>query len=661
VPYFTRSSGVALLILVLAASAAAQTPASGTSALADSSALVVTGRVEQVGAQADGGAIYTYVTVSVAETLKGPGQPGTIVVKQLGGVLPDLGLFIAGQARFAVGEDVLLFLAVRPRDGSLYTVGLSEGKWQVLPDLQTGAAVAVNADRRVVLDAAVRADVASSERHETAFEAVPLEWSRAADFTFIPPEEGGPARWHEADDNGRIPVDYQTIPGGLPGGGSNQLDAALGAWNGVGTRLQLDRAASGSAVCPSSRFTGNGRIALYWDDPCGEVSDSDATTFGVGGGFFTPGFQKTINGVVFNKFLQGLAILNNVGPHRTTAACLQDAVTHVLGHALGLGHSSSSTAVMFATLRSSCSGGSTGLGGDDIDGLRFIYPPVASGGTAPHAPTAITNSVVLDTVTLSWTPAATGGPATSYILEAGTAPGLANITTITLNSSHTSTVVGAVPAGLYYVRVRARNALGTSLPSPDTAVTVGACSAPGVPTNFTYTTADNLVTLTWAPPATGVTQGYWLYAGLAPGRSDALVTALGPEPSFSGPANFGTYFVRIAARNTCAVGPVTTPDLQVVVQPCTTAPNPATGLAFSRNGNLVTLTWNRPASGNLPSRYVIHAGSAPGASDLLVFPTGSPATTFTASAGPGTYYVRVVGQNNCGLSGASNEIAVVVP
>ncbi len=659
-PYSIRLACVTLLIVASAGATGAQTPESSLTSLADSSALVVRGRVDHLGVQAEGGAIYTYVTVSVAEVLKGA-APTTLVVKQLGGVLPDLGLYIAGQARFTIGEDVLLFLAVRPRDGTLYTVGLSEGKWQVLPDLQTDAAVAVSGDRRLVLDATLRAGATSSERHDAAFQAIPLERQAAADFTFIPPEEGGPARWHEVDDGARIPVDYQTIPGGLPGGGSSQLDAALGAWNGVGTRLQLDRAASGAAVCPSSRFTGNGRIALYWDDPCGEVSDSDATTFGVGGGFFTPGFQKTINGVVFNKFLQGLAILNNVGPHLTTAACLQDAVTHVVGHAVGFGHSTSSSAVMYATLRASCSGGSTGLGGDDIDGLRFIYASVASGGTAPHAPTAITNSVVLDTVTLSWTPAATGGPATSYILEAGTAPGLANITTITLNSSNTSTVVGAVPSGLYYVRVRARNALGTSLPSPDTLVTVGPCSAPGVPTNFAYTTADNLVTLTWTPPATGVTQGYWLYAGLAPGQSSALVTALGATPSFSGPASFGTYFVRIAARNTCAVGPVTTPDLQVVVQPCTTRPNAPTGLTHSRSGNVVTLSWNRPASGNLPSRYIIHAGSAPGASNLLVFPTGSPATAFTASAGPGTYYVRVVGENNCGQSVASNEIEVVVP
>jgi hypothetical protein len=365
------------------------------------------------------------------------------------------------------------------------------------------------------------------------------------------------------------------------------------------TRLHLDRALTGPHSCPAETFTGSGRIALYWNDPCGEIADNDSATFGVGGGFFTPGMQKTVNGVTFNAFVQGLAILNNVGPHLQGAACLQDAVTHVLGHAVGLGHSADSNAVMFATLRSGCSSGSTGIGTDDSNGLRSIYPAIASGGSAPNAPTALTHSVSLDTVSLSWTPATTGGPATSYILEAGSGPGLADIATFVLNSSNTSTVINAVPSGIYHVRVRARNALGISGASPDTVVTVGPCQTPGVPTAMAYSTADNLVTITWTPPATGVTQGYWFYAGFAPGDSSALVMPLGPTPAFQAVAPFGTYFVRLAARNSCSVGP-TTSDLQVSVVPCSGG-RALTALPHA-TGNIVTLTWNNPPP-NLLSRW----------------------------------------------------------
>jgi hypothetical protein len=118
--------------------------------------------------------------------------------------------------------------------------------------------------------------------------------------------------------------------------------------------------------------------------------------------------------------------------------------------------------------------------------------------------------------------------------------------------------------------------------------------------------------------------------------------------------------VRIAARNSCAVGPVSA-ELTVAVQPCTSAPNPPTGLTHTRIGNIVTLNWSAPASGNLPSRYVILAGSTSGSSDLLAMETTTPAPTFMASAQPGRYFVRVLGRNNCGDSSASNEIQVVVP
>lgn len=647
---------ILVLTALMGAPAAAQIPLDTVAELADASAVVVTGRVTSVGVLSEGGAIYTYASVDVSEVVKGELDTTTIVVKQLGGTLRTLGLYIAGQAQFQVNEEALLFLAVRPRDLTLYTAGLARGKWRLATNLATGGPTALLGPAAISLDAALRAAIRQSRPHPQDFRPIPPEMQIARPaYTFIGEGEGGPARWHTADDGGRVPVDFQT------GGSVPHIDAAIAAWNGVGTTLEVERGGSGNAVCPAGDFTGNGRIALYWNDPCNEIGDGDPATFGIGGGYFTPGFQKTVNGVTFNGFVQGLAILNNVGPHvNTTSACLQDAVTHVLGHAIGLGDSGDSGALMRPTLRSGCTSGASGLAADDSNGLRAIYPAMPSGGVAPHAPVAITASVVLDTVTLSWTPAPTGGPAQSYVLEAGSQPGLADIATFTLNNAGTSTVVGAVPQGLYYVRVRAQNVLGTSLPSPDHAVTVGACEAPGAPTGIVYSTADNLVTIGWTPPATGVVQGYWLFAGYAPGDSSALVTPLGPVPAIATVAPYGNYYVRLAARNSCAVGPVTA-DVLVSVMPCTAVPAAPTGLAFSRTGNIVNLSWTAPAAGSLPSRYRIVAGSAPGAADLLIHTTGDNLTSFSAFAPAGTYFVRVQGQNNCGVGVDSNELQIVVP
>jgi hypothetical protein len=75
------------------------------------------------------------------------------------------------------------------------------------------------------------------------------------------------------------------------------------------------------------------------------------------------------------------------------------------------------------------------------------------------------------------------------------------------------------------------------------------------------------------------------------------------------------------------------------------------------SGQVVTLTWT--ASGNSPAQYVIKAGFAPNQTALTVAVSGSQ-TTFTASAGAGTYYVRVSASNADGSSPDSNEVVVVI-
>ena len=54
---------------------------------------------------------------------------------------------------------------------------------------------------------------------------------------------------------------------------------------------------------------------------------------------------------------------------------------------------------------------------------------------------------------------------TSYLLEAGTAPGLSNIAVLPVAS--TSFSVGGVPPGVYYLRVRGVNASGVGAPSAE--------------------------------------------------------------------------------------------------------------------------------------------------------------------------------------------------
>jgi predicted phage tail protein len=87
---------------------------------------------------------------------------------------------------------------------------------------------------------------------------------------------------------------------------------------------------------------------------------------------------------------------------------------------------------------------------------------------APGRPTGLSASSTATTVTLRWT-APAGAPPDGYVLEAGSAAGLANLVSVRLGSQ-TTYVASAPPPGTYYVRVRAVNGRGAGEPSNEVVV-----------------------------------------------------------------------------------------------------------------------------------------------------------------------------------------------
>jgi hypothetical protein len=114
--------------------------------------------------------------------------------------------------------------------------------------------------------------------------------------------------------------------------------------------------------------------------------------------------------------------------------------------------------------------------------------------------------------------------------------------------------------------------------------------------------------------------------------------------------------VRLRAIGT---GGASAPSNEVVINvgaPCNSPPAPS-GLTFSVSGRTVTLSW-------IPTgvtAFSLEVGTGPGLANLAVFelPPGPP--TITATAAPGTYYVRVRARNLCGASLPSNEVVIAVP
>lgn len=82
--------------------------------------------------------------------------------------------------------------------------------------------------------------------------------------------------------------------------------------------------------------------------------------------------------------------------------------------------------------------------------------------TEPAAPRALTAEVAGRQVTLKWQ--APFG-ATQYVLEAGSAPGLADLATIGV--TETQLVIDGVPSGVYHLRVRGINTIGRGAPSQE--------------------------------------------------------------------------------------------------------------------------------------------------------------------------------------------------
>lgn len=100
----------------------------------------------------------------------------------------------------------------------------------------------------------------------------------------------------------------------------------------------------------------------------------------------------------------------------------------------------------------------------------------------PGVPANVVATIIGSVAALTWMEPTTGCEPQSYVIQVGSSPGLTNIAQVDTGSDVRSYSVTGVPAGTYYVRVRARIGSTVGSPSSEVSATVTGIAPPGTTT-----------------------------------------------------------------------------------------------------------------------------------------------------------------------------------
>ncbi len=160
-------------------------------------------------------------------------------------------------------------------------------------------------------------------------------------------------------------------------------------------------------------------------------------------------------------------------------------------------------------------------------GQYIVYRSFLNRTVSPSPPVVLTATSAGSFVTLTWQAPASGGPPSSYIIEAGSVSGAANLANFSTGNTLTAYGTGGVPPGTYFVRARATTAQDTSAASNEAQLFVASACAPGAPgTPAVAFNSGGTVVLRWTA-ATGSPDAYIVEAGTAPGLSNVAVADVG--------------------------------------------------------------------------------------------------------------------------------------
>jgi len=350
--------------------------------------------------------VFTHITLSIQEVLKGELPAGELTIKQVGGTVGDLHAWTYGSVEFERGEKALLFLQVNP-DGTLRVAQLYQGKFSIFMDEYTGEEFALREvptgvdivssfdsvedsqdfhefeDLKARIRAFMEDDPAPHRSQAPLSLGLPAPvangMSESHDqFTFL----GKPSRWFEPDTGTPVTM-LMNINGepAAPGDGFDQIRAGYNAWSTVD---ESNFAYDDGGFTQAAGFRFDGVNAISFRDPLGQI-DPPSNCRGILaiGGYYRSGSQtRTVNGQSFFRILEGDIVFNDgwedCGVFYQNFKNLAEVGAHELGHVLGLGHSADRDATMYAFAHFDGRGAS--LRADDSAGLAFVYPAATPNG-----------------------------------------------------------------------------------------------------------------------------------------------------------------------------------------------------------------------------------------------------------------------------------------
>jgi hypothetical protein len=154
------------------------------------------------------------------------------------------------------------------------------------------------------------------------------------------------------------------------------IDAAVDVWNTVPTsRVTLER--GGTTTATSAQASSVGAPLIVCDTAMSTTLSGDSNNIPAATGVGSLNQQVVYAYILLNAESGKSA---NVGNLSATKLAL--IMAHEIGHALGLGHTSNTSALMYfdATAKTQLS-----LAQDDMDGITYLYPREEGGGGKPFA------------------------------------------------------------------------------------------------------------------------------------------------------------------------------------------------------------------------------------------------------------------------------------